>query len=451
MDYKYDFANSSIPIAPDGSYWIDEDHLVRAFLQTLPTKVADLLDVALAIYAADRRSRRDFKGANTGQRQITLKVGVRNPGLWNDLSIARRLQEFLYWQSEDVWSFQFVGSQVTPEFAEKNPFLFQLPPERPITVSLFSGGLDSLAGLAAHSLEKQSCTHILVSGYTHYRLAERQRLQFEHIQHSNLGRDLLSAKPTVLHVPAHFGIHKLKGTQEEKGQRTRGLVFLALGAAAALQAGVDTLWVYENGIGALNLPLNESQLGVDNYRGVHPRSLMMAECLFELVLEQPFRIRNPFLFHTKAEMCKSLKRAGLADTVQHTVSCDSFPLRLPGKPSQCGYCTSCLLRRQALFVAGHEEQDPGHMYLHDVLTRREEVDPKKLFEIEIMKEQVYKLARCLDTDEPWNSLTISFPELFRTHAELVERYNLNADETRARFVQLYRTYVQEWKSLPGIL
>ena len=66
-----------------------------------------------------------------------------------------------------------------------------------------------------------------------------------------------------------------------------------------------------------------------------------------------------------------------------------------------------------------------------------------------MREQVFKLARCLDSDDPWNSLTASFPELLRTHTELVERYNLDAEDTRVCFVQLFRTYVQEWKSFPG--
>ena len=374
MDYRYDFIDPTTPSGPEASYWIEEYRLVSTFLQALPTRVADLLDVALAIYAADRRSRRDFKGANTGQRQISVKVGVRNLGLWTESRMARRLQEFLYWLSEDIWSFQFVRRQAAPMLVENNQFLFQLPPESPVTVSLFSGGLDSLAGLAAHSMQMQSSSHILVSGYTHHRLAERQRSQLKKLQQSNLGRDFPSSKPTVLHVPIHFGIHKLKGMREEKGQRTRSLVFLALGAAAALQAGVDTLWVYENGIGALNLPLNESQLGVDNYRGVHPRSLMMAESLFELALDQPFRIKNPFLFHTKVEMCRALKHAGLVDAINCTVSCDSFPLRIPGKPSQCGYCTSCVLRRQSLYLAGFAEYDSGSLYQYDVLSRKRDVD-----------------------------------------------------------------------------
>ena len=93
---------------------------------------------------------------------------------------------------------------------------------------------------------------------------------------------------------------------EEKGQRSRAFVFSALGVAAAVQAEADTLHVYENGVGALNLPLNETQLGVDNYRGVHPRSLMLLESLLALVLDNPVCIENPYLFRTKAEMCRAL-------------------------------------------------------------------------------------------------------------------------------------------------
>jgi len=450
VNYTYDFTNDTTPVELGGSYWIDNERLARSFCQRLPAKIADLQDVALATYAADRRSLRDFKGANTGQRQISVRVGVRDPGLWTKSNMVPILQEYLYWQSEDVWSFHFVQRRAEQYPAESHHFLFELPPERPVTVSLFSGGLDSLAGLATHMQDNQSGSHILVSGYTHNRLAKRQRLLLEHIRHSTLGRDLPSAKPSMCHVAIPFGLHKLRGQQEEKGQRTRGLVFLALGAATALQAGADTLWVYENGIGAMNLPLNETQLGVDNFRGVHPRSLMMAEELFGLALDQPLNIKNPFLFQTKAELCKALSPTELAVAVQDTVSCDSFPLRVLGKP-QCGFCTSCILRRQSLYASGYKNYDRHTGYLCDVLANRTSVDPKRLFGLEVMRKQVYKLSRCLDSDDPWRSLTVAFPELLRTHAELVERYNLDAGETRARFVQLYRTYVQEWDSLSCIL
>ncbi|MDE0143454.1 MAG: 7-cyano-7-deazaguanine synthase [Caldilineaceae bacterium] len=444
MIFNYDFADPIAQASCGCAYWIDPNSLSRSFCQPLTTKAADLLDVILAIYASDRLSRRVYKGVDTGHRQFHVNVGLRDPDLWSETKLTQKLLEFLQWLGEDDWIIHFAERQTAPYSAELDQFLYRLPPEPPITVSLFSGGLDSLAGLATHMLNNQSSSYILVSGYTNRRLAGRQRLQLRLIRQSTRGRNLKDAMPTVCHVAVPFGLHKLEGQQEDKWQRYRGLVFLAIGAVAALQAGADTLWVFENGIGALNLPLNKTQLGVDNYRGVHPRSLMMAENLFELALDKPLRIRNPFLFRTKTEMCRALGPIGLASAVQFTVSCDSFPVRVPGK-SQCGVCTSCILRRQSLLAAGYQDYDPHSGYLYSLLADGSNIASNLLFGSEVMREQVCTLARCLDSDNSWHSLTASFPELFRTHAELVERHELDPDFTRACFVQLFQTYVQEWE------
>ena len=66
-----------------------------------------------------------------------------------------------------------------------------------------------------------------------------------------------------------------------------------------------------------------------------------------------------------------------------------------------------------------------------------------------MQGQVYKLSQCLDSEDPWRSLTLTFPELFRAHAEIVKRENIESAEAGASIVQLYRTYVQEWETFPG--
>lgn len=448
MVCQYDLTDSTAQADCSYTYWYDPNSLSRLFCQPLPSRAADLLDVVMAIYAVDRWSRRDFKGANTGQRHIHVRVGVRDPGLWHEPKMVKLLQEFLYWLGEDVWSFHFVRRQTGSYSAEIDRFLFPQPFEPPVTVSLFSGGLDSLAGLATHMLNNNLGSHILVSGYTHNRLAERQTRQITLIRQSMSGTDVPNTTRTVCHVAVPFGLQQSLGQQEEKGQRTRGLVYLAQGAVAALQAGSETLFVNENGIGALNLPLDSTQLGVDNYRGVHPRSLMMAEDLFEMALGQPLRIENPFLFLTKGELCRALMPTGLADAVPFTVSCDSYPLRVP-KRHQCGFCTSCILRRQSLLAAGLENFDPHAGYLCNVLADGLDVGSKRIFGLEVMREQVSKFARCLDSTDPWKSLIASFPELFRTHAELVGQKGLDAIEARDSFVKLFRTYVQEWKSLPG--
>ena len=387
MPCFYDFTTDAQPVELDPFFWMDDQRLSRAFCQALPANLADLLDVVMAVYAADRRSPRDFKRASAGQRSISVRVGVRNPGLWATTEIAHELGELLYWLSEDKWFFEFAKRQAAPSSAESERFLFQLPPEPPVTVSLFSGGLDSLAGLVAHDQKGSGGTDVLVSGYTHHRLAHQQRLQVDFIR-SARRHDGLPTEPTeIRHVAVPFGIRKPLGHQEEKSQRTRALVFLTLGVATTLQAGTDTLWVYENGVGALNLPLNETQLGIDNYRGVHPRSLMLAQDFLSLALDQPVHLRNPFLFSTKAQMCKSLVGSGIADAVSHTVSCDGFPQRIRNQPSQCGRCTSCILRRQSLQASGLEQFDRGYRY--DVLRPQTKLTGSNLYDLEAMRGQVH--------------------------------------------------------------
>ena len=373
MSYDYDFSSELTPVGSEDNYWLDDERLSCAFHQEVPQRMADLLEVAMSVYAADRLSPRNYKGMNTGHRRINMRVGVHDPDFWARPEMTGLLSQFLYWMSEDEWSFEFVRRQDST-VVESQGFLFPIPPEAPATVSLFSGGLDSLAGLAKRSRENTVASHILVSGYTHNRLVGQQRRQVEIIRRVWRRRQALGHHPELCHIAVPFGINKYSPVgRDEPTQRTRALVFLSLGAVTAAQAQSDTLWVYENGTGALNLPLNASQLGVDNYRGIHPRSLIMAERLFELALEKEIRIRNPFLFETKAEMCRSLVVSGLAGIVRETVSCDNYPVRVQGK-SQCGRCTSCVLRRQAIRCGGLMTYDPPEAYRYDVLDNASQID-----------------------------------------------------------------------------
>ncbi|MCY3799965.1 MAG: 7-cyano-7-deazaguanine synthase [Chloroflexi bacterium] len=402
--------------------------------------------MVMAVYAADRRSLRNFKGAATGQRRITVRVWVRDPDRWTDPETASKLHVLLKWLSEDEWSFHFDERKGGPRPSETEHFLFELPPALPVSVSLFSGGLDSIAGLAVRVQEEPSRSYVLVSGYTHNRLAFQQRFQVQCIKSVLRQGAAPEEIPELRHLAVPFGIRNPNGCQEEKSQRTRGLVFLALGVAAAVQAGTDTLWVHENGIGALNLPLSEAQLGVDNYRGVHPRSLMLAEDLFAAALRQQVRIKNPFLFQTKAEMCTGLRSGRLADIIKETVSCDGFPQRIRNQPPQCGYCTSCVLRRQSLHASGLEQYDPAVGYRYDVFRGQADLNQRYLFGLELMRGQIHKISQCLSCNTPWCTLAASFPELGRVQAELSAREGLRAEVVKDRFVRLYETYVGEWRS-----
>ena len=152
----------------EGHYWLNGERLSHAFGVELPSRMADLLDAAMAVYAADRRSPRDFKKENTGQRRIHLRLAVREPELWASDEISEQLRELLIWLSEDVWSFEFVRRESIPSPAESARFLFPSPTERSAEVSLFSGGLDSLAGLAARTQEETDRSYVLARIHRRY-------------------------------------------------------------------------------------------------------------------------------------------------------------------------------------------------------------------------------------------------------------------------------------------
>ena len=445
MKYRHNLAVYPRPTDLPESSWLDALSISRVLGERVTEDVADLLDVAVGVYSADRRSPRDFSGSRTGQRSMRVELSLRNPDRWNARHVATLLQEYLYWLSGDDWSICFRQRCSQLSEAESQATLFSVRPESPTYVSLFSGGLDSLAGLADTAVKEPLASHVLVSGHTNTRLLAHQRRQVRRIR-SGFERQRRGAGSSIWHVAVGFGISQSSRCIEEKSQRTRAFVFLALGVAAAIQAASDILHVYENGVGALNLPLNETQLGVDNYRGVHPRSLMLLEGLLPIVLDSPVRIENPYLSRTKAEMCRALPDAGLVDVIPETVSCDSFPLRFRGESAQCGYCTSCVLRRQALHASGLCDHDPRTAYWKDIWNIESLTRPRQRHGMLVMRDQVFRIGRCLDQDDPWAVLTESYPELDRTSREISIRNCVDPTHARSQVLQLLRTYVSECQS-----
>ena len=176
-------------------------------------------------------------------------------------------------------------------------------------------------------------------------------------------------------------------------------------------------------------------------------SLILVRKLFELVLERTIYIWNPFLFTTKAEMCAALQTAGLAHLVRETVSCDGFAQRIANK-SQCGYCTSCILRRQSLYSSGLGGYDPSAEYRQDVLNRQSSLTLRQIYGLEAMCDQTEKLARCLSSDSTWPALAASFPHFAKIRADLVVNDGMNPEDVEARLIRMYRAYVQEWERFP---
>ncbi|MEH2058615.1 MAG: 7-cyano-7-deazaguanine synthase [Nostoc sp.] len=232
--------------------------------------------------------------------------------------------------------------------------------------------------------------------------------------------------------------------QQNKFSRARGVVFTLLGTACAYLMGQRILCVYENGIGAINLFYRASAVGLDHTRSVHPLTLLMVGDLVSELLGEKFQVQNPFLFWTKVQMCKALAEDGRNDLASLTMSCDS-PHRKSQQPTQCGYCSSCLLRRQALAAANIEDKTP-YIVLYE---KRSDKDRSEAFLN--MREQVRILNNLLsisgETSDRWQALTRRFSDLEDIVDRTTAAENLLPLDMRSRLIQLYQTYVAEWDTV----
>ena len=412
---------------------IDDSAIARRLGRTIVPAVADLIELAAALHVVDRMTRRPpaQKGGDSWARDLSLTIGVRDPERWNDDNIARGLRIFLTWLTDDTWDIRFINRVSSYRTSESTQFLFPNPVDGS-EIALYSGGLDSFAGLA---LDLAKGTEpILVSVISNGRQGHSQTQTVDSLQ------DHFGTK--LRRVPIDF---HLQGTRaKESSHRIRGFGFLALAAVVAASADVNIVRVYENGIGAINLPYSRAQVGAQTTRSMHPKSLSLAATLFSDVLQHPLSVENMNAYWTKAEMCLRLP-VELHPVVPLAMSCDTAFSYRASDIANCGICTSCLLRRQALWGASLGKIDRRTQYRTDVLSAGSS-DPEKLYNLKAMLSQAARMSLALDDSEPWNSLLGEFPELL----DVVEAHADKSPETDVsiQLMDMFRRYVNEWLSFP---
>ena len=377
---------------------IDDSAIARRLGRTIMPAVADLIELAAALHVVDRMTRRPpaHQGGDSWARDLSLTIGVRDPEWWNEDNIAQALRNLLTWLTDDTWDIQFISRVASYRASESTQFLFDNPVNKS-EIALYSGGLDSFAGLVIDLVE--GTAPMLASVISNGRQSYNQTQTVDALQ-GHFGTKLWR-------VPIDF---HLRGTRaKESSNRIRGFGFLALAAAVAAMADINVIRVYENGIGAINLPYSRAQIGAHATRSMHPKSLRLAATLFSEALRHPLSIENVNLYRTKAEMCLRLP-IELHPVVPLAMSCDTaFSHRVSGV-ANCGSCTSCLLRRHALCGAGMGKVDKQTQYRTDVLSAAPP-DPEKLYNLKAMLSQAARMSMALDDNEPWNSLLREFPEL----------------------------------------
>jgi hypothetical protein len=428
----------------EDDFHFDDSQLAKLAGAPLSSRVEDLLDIAVAAYLADRLNLRHPRecGPPDGShwiRDIPLTVPVRDPAFWTTREVRDAVDALLHWLTDDQWRIELSGTPAFSRSAERQGALVSAEPPR--RFGLFSGGLDSLLGAATDIAACDGPT-ALISVCTGSRLRTIQHDLVRQLEEL-WPRRVCWAHAKLSLARAYLDREGINPRHLESSQRTRGLVFLATGAAAAISAGASELRVYENGPGAMNLPLSAAQHGSQNTRAMHPRTLQLAGQLFALVAGRPFEVVNPNFWSTKAEMVR-----GAAHDVQAlipaSVTCDSANTSRRRGGRLCGHCTSCVLRRQALRAGGltwADELDVQRMR-NDVRTagRRD----REAQGVLLMLGQAMRLEHAVQEPDPGMGLLRAFPELRHVLHTVPAAEQA---EMRPRLAHLYSRYADEWRAL----
>jgi hypothetical protein len=313
-------------------------------LGVFPTEVGlDLLVLAAHVHAADTRISRAEQSQDSWTREIRLVIPVSDPARWT--AATNTLKRALDFLTGDRWD---VGFRPRPRRFTRiaTPPATLLSPAFDV-VSLFSGGLDSLIG--AIDLLEAGGIPLLVSHAGEGATSDAQNELF-----SSLKKHYKGSAFDRLRVWMAFDDGLIKGVSSESSTRGRSFLFFALGVFAGTGLRRQfTLRVPENGLIALNVPLDPLRLGSNSTRTTHPFYIARwNDLLVELGIDA--RIENPYWDRTKGEMTSACSNGTLlAGLAGKSLSCSSpAKARWQGHGIEhCGYCLPCLIRRAALDAA----------------------------------------------------------------------------------------------------
>ncbi len=291
----------------------------------------DFNTIALSVFSADRYVPR--KSSEDGwTRTIDLTTCLCNPTAWNP--VKEKLEKTFRFLTGDFWTFTFKGNGVEPPIANE-PSLFGPSYD---SVSLLSGGMDSLIG--AIDIVDKGIKPVFVS----------QIVNGNQTEQAHFGKEICSES---LHLLCNHNI-EFDSIKAEPSTRGRSIVFFALAAlvASTLHSETDSqvkIFVPENGLISLNIPLNIGRIGSFSTKTTHPVYMKGIQDIWDM-LGMPYKLTMPYKYKTKAEMLIDYKEHDLlTKLVGMSVSCGKYKVH---NRQHCGHCVPCMIRRAAFLKAG---------------------------------------------------------------------------------------------------
>ncbi len=302
------------------------------------SEALDLFYISLIVYYADRKVLRN-QTYDSWTRSFKVYMPVLEPDKWNNQK--ELLEQMLSFLSGDLWYFEFRKRELNPkELRVKKWSKKSTKKYTPEAFCMLSGGLDSFIG--AIDLLNQEKNIAFISHYGGGKGV---------IEYQNNVKSVIVDK-FDLSDKQFFNFHAAPVDGIEDSTRTRSFMFFAhaIILASTLNKQIK-LYIPENGLISLNIPLTNTRLGTSSTRTTHPYYMNMLQRLLNN-LDIKVELENPYQFKTKGKMiveCNSPEF--LKVNIAKTMSCshpDQGRYNREKYPSHCGVCLPCVIRRAAI-------------------------------------------------------------------------------------------------------
>lgn len=333
-DYQHTFYNTLRPL-----------YRMPNFFQS---EALDLFYISLMVYYADRKvSRSEY--IDNWTRGFTLYIPVLNVDKWNQNK--ELLEAMISYLSGDIWKFEFrqrnlnttekkISDNISKRYIDKK--------FTPDAFCMLSGGLDSFIGAIDLLTVNKNVAFV-----GHYGGGKGVKPFQDKVN------SLLKSKFNLTDNQFfNFNATPLKGIEDST--RTRSFLFFAhaIILASCSKKEVD-LYIPENGLISLNIPLTNTRLGSNSTRTTHPYYMNLLQQLL-INLHLKIVLKNPYQFLTKGEMmiaCANNKF--IKENYKYTMSCshpDQGRYNKETKPLHCGTCLPCSIRRASLMKAFNTDE-----------------------------------------------------------------------------------------------
>lgn len=328
------------------------------FLTDFNSVKFDFFLISAIVYGVDNLLSRAIYSNDGWTRDIEVKFPVNNLAVWSGKE--EKLKQILDFLTGDDWQVSFRKIEDVDLFQPRanRRKIPSYDKDSIKSVSLFSGGLDSLIGIIDELEKLRNDERILL--VSHF---DSKSPGPNGDQRTLLSRLVTQYPNKIYWVQSKLALSR-KDTDGnrvtiENNYRSRSLFFIGLGCYLS---PVGELIIPENGTISINYPLTPSRVSSLSTRTTHPYVLKNTqELLTELGI--PTTIYNPYTFKTKGEMfIECSNQTFLQSIYQDSVSCGKRGRRQyhfdnRNEKHNCGRCMPCIYRRAALNKAGLDNED----------------------------------------------------------------------------------------------